>query len=526
MGPPMTISATPNEYDPPLPQALIASRRLCPACGALVVQAFCPQDGSGTISLVPAPSSAWQVQPGQILAGKYRIVRELGHGGHGVVYRAEHLFGLGSVALKLLRNDEPDVAEMRRFFREAQVLGRLQGVHTARVYDVGQTEQGSIYLAMELVEGITLEARLRELQAQQQVLGEQEATQIGEAILLGLQEIHDLGLVHRDIKPSNIALGGGQRNGTSGIKILDFGLARVMGSSLTPSSRALGTPQYMSPEQCSGLGVDGRADLYALGVLLYRAVVGSAPFRDPNPLTNMWSHVHAPVPDLAAAAPLPLSPRFCSVVLRALAKNPSQRFASADEMRLALTGAVSAYIASAADRAPSPAERATWSALEPGDSTASARALASVTPARTGQNQVVSVDGDLAQPATPQAAIGSIGPLAAVATLAATVLVVTLAARPAHEQAPAVVSASGISVEIPGSPGSMAGLRQRPAPPAVAPTAVAGSAAGPALNAAPAPVRAEPRRGALAARVKTSDWRLKYVPDERDSAARPPQAGH
>lgn len=318
--------------DPAPPAVWDAS--FCPSCGKVGKGPTCAADGQPAIRLIRPHARATQVQPGQVLAGKYRIIGEIGHGGHGVVYRAEHLFGLGPVALKLLRHEDPDVEELRRFFREAQLTARLRSPYTATLYDVGQAESGALYMAMELVDGGTLEQWLRQLELAGQIPSEAEATRVGTAILAGLADIHAVGLVHRDLKPANIAVSADLKV----IKILDFGLARVIGSSLTPTASAVGTPQYMSPEQCSGQVADLRADLYALGVILYRCTTGSTPFRHADPLTAMWSHLHAPIPDLASNAPQPLSAQFCSVVHRALAKEPSRRFATAAQMAAALAG--------------------------------------------------------------------------------------------------------------------------------------------------------------------------------------------
>ena len=310
--------------------------RLCPNCGQATPLPQCPRDGTATLRLSALATAHNQLLPGQLVAGKYRIVGEIARGGHGVVYRAEHLLGLGTVALKLPRRESTDVDALRRFFREAQVSAKLSGRHTARVLDVGQTEDGALYLALEFVEGQTLDGLLKSLHEPTPVLTEPEVTRIALEILDGLDEAHEAGLVHRDLKPSNIAL----RASDGAVKILDFGLASVEDSSLTPSERALGTPEYMSPEQCQGLDVDGRSDLYALGVVMFRAVVGHTPFRADSAMTVMWGHVHKPPPDVAMVALQPLSPQFDQVVMRALAKKPEHRFASALAMKRALLGEV------------------------------------------------------------------------------------------------------------------------------------------------------------------------------------------
>jgi predicted Ser/Thr protein kinase len=309
-----------------------APTRLCPKCGSKATAAVCAADSTATIDLDAFQTADWQLTPGQIVAGKYRIVAEIARGGHGTVYRAEHLLGWGTVALKLPGRESTDIVDLRRFFREAQVSARLTGAHTARVFDVGQTEQGALYLAMEYVDGPTLETVLRHLRDDGAVMTEAEATRIALDVLDGLTEAHAAGLVHRDLKPANIAI----RRSDGAVKILDFGLALVHDSSLTPHERAMGTPHYMSPEQCHGGEVDGRADLYALGVVLYRMVCGKLPFLGEGTMAVLWGHVHRPVPDVASHAQTQVSPAFAQVVMRALAKRPNRRFASAAAMREAL----------------------------------------------------------------------------------------------------------------------------------------------------------------------------------------------
>ncbi len=310
--------------------------RLCPRCGATTALPICPADSTATIDLQAFETANWQLHAGQVVAGKYRIVKEIARGGHGTVYRAEHLLGLGTVALKLPGRESTDVMDLRRFFREAQVSARLTGAHTARVFDVGQTAEGALYLAMEFIDGPTLETVLRHLASQNTVMSEAEATRIALDVLDGLTEAHAAGLVHRDLKPSNIAI----RRADGAVKILDFGLALVHNSSLTPHERAMGTPHYMSPEQCQGGEVDARADLYALGVVLYRMVVGRLPFTGDGAMAVLWGHVHRPVPDVTSHAQTPVSASFGHVVMRALAKRPERRFASASAMRDALVRGV------------------------------------------------------------------------------------------------------------------------------------------------------------------------------------------
>ncbi len=311
-----------------------ATMRYCPACATLTVEAFCPADGVATFARKKVLPSAATMSVGDIVAGKYRVQRILGVGGFGAVYEAEHTGGLGRVALKMLSPADHDEGDIRRFFREAQVTAGLRHPNTVRVFDVGQHETGALYIAMELVHGHTLEDELRARKLLNETMTEEETLDIGIDTLRSLSEAHGRGLVHRDLKPANLMLT--DVDGERVVKVLDFGIALVKGSSLTGSGRALGTPAYMSPEQCSGEDVDGRSDLYALGVVLYRCLTGQPPFQDPNPLTLMMSHVSASPPPLASRLTLPVSDGLIAVIERAMAKAPADRFADARTMRAEL----------------------------------------------------------------------------------------------------------------------------------------------------------------------------------------------
>ena len=228
-----------------------------------------------------------------------------------------------------------DAAHVRRFQREAEILARLHHPNTVRVLDTGQSADRTLYLVMEHVQGHSLEATLRRRLDDGEVLSEADATAIGLQVLGSLAEAHALGLVHRDVKPANIMLD--DQEGAVRAKVLDFGIAQTQESSLTATGKLMGTPTYMSPEQCLGLELDGRSDLYALGAVLYRCVSGRAPFEDPNALTVMFNHVNVPPRDLASVAQTTLSAGFVDVVMRALAKAPDERFADAQAMGRALS---------------------------------------------------------------------------------------------------------------------------------------------------------------------------------------------
>ena len=282
---------------------------------------------------------AFSYQSGDTLGGRYRVVTMLGRGGFGAVYSGEHLGTGQSIALKMLTapSGDGEVEEQHnaRFLREARITAQLQHPNTVRVFDVGQAEDGPLYLVMEHLRGPTLESILLRLEDRGRAMSEASAIALAVPILGSLAEAHGNGLVHRDLKPANIMLADVSGNEPS-VKVLDFGCSRTMDSELTGDGTILVTPGYMSPEQCNGDDLDGRADIYSLGVILFRALCGRLPFLGPEPLTLMYQHAHAPLPDPIQVSDGRVSQGFAKILNRALAKDPADRFASANEMRVAL----------------------------------------------------------------------------------------------------------------------------------------------------------------------------------------------
>lgn len=315
------------------PTATTTGARRCPRCDRLTDEPLCPADRTVTL-LARAPASA-ELELGQIVA-RYELEQIIGRGGFGAVYRARHLGTGQHVALKVLSRQEDDIAT-KRFFQEAQATSRLRHPNTIRVFDFGQDEGGRLYLAMELLSGRTLRQAMRERQHTAQVFSEREAAEIGVAILKSLAEAHREGLVHRDIKPDNIFLHQ-LVDEDPVVKVLDFGIAKLRDAqqALTSQSAVPGTPTFMSPEHALNRDLDGRSDLYSLGVLLFLLVAARAPFRAEGALQTLYMHVHLPVPDLAKVARTPVTPHFVGVVRRALQKSPEDRFASARDMRAEL----------------------------------------------------------------------------------------------------------------------------------------------------------------------------------------------
>ena len=241
------------------------------------------------------PSDRWT---GSTL-GKYQIIRRLGHGGMGVVYEAIDPILQRAVAIKVLREglaNQPDA--VRKFLREARTAARLNHPHVVAVYDTNE-EKGMCYLVMELMEGGSAYDRIRKWGS----FGWVEATQVMVDACRGLIAVHFAGLIHRDIKPSNI-----MRTKDGIVKLADFGLAFALAStnpadSSTPNGQVVGTPLYMSPEQCRAENIDVRSDIYAMGATYYSLMTSQPPFDGKSPLDVMYGHCSEPVPDICDANP-------------------------------------------------------------------------------------------------------------------------------------------------------------------------------------------------------------------------------
>jgi eukaryotic-like serine/threonine-protein kinase len=262
--------------------------------------------------------------------GRHRILKELGKGSMGVVYQAHDPQIDRLVALKVLRPDRVATeAFLHRFMKEAKAIGRLSHPNMVVVYDVGE-DQGTVYIAMEFLEGKPLN-EIIEIDS----LKPEEIIDLGVQVAEALDYAHRKGIVHRDIKPSNIIV---QPDGQ--IKITDFGIAHIEDPEATQQTQAgeiLGTPAYMSPEQVLSQPVDGRSDLFSLGVILYELAAGKRPFRGEN-IAAMFRNITGEDPPepvmLNPAVPHELS----LVITRCLAKSPEQRFATGKDLAEALRG--------------------------------------------------------------------------------------------------------------------------------------------------------------------------------------------
>lgn len=271
---------------------------------------------------------------GQTIDGRYQVAEVLANGPSADVYRVRHRVLGRSLALKALRPEcSRDTELCGRFLREAKALGALDHPNIVKITDSGWLAAGQPYFVMEYVEGVPLERLL----AQRGPLAAAQAIEAALGICEALEAAHQLGIIHRDLKPDNVYVV--SRGGESTVKVLDFGLARVVGEArLTRPNTTQGTPEYMSPEQAMGREVDARTDLYSLGVTLYEMLCGRRPFMADSYVALAHQHMYAPPPPfrqwLTESSPaLALEP----MVARCLQKDPRARYSSARELALVLS---------------------------------------------------------------------------------------------------------------------------------------------------------------------------------------------
>ena len=306
----------------------------CPSCGTSYPPSvrLCPRDG--TVLEENGPPEERFV--GAVLDGKYRLDSYLSSGGMGAVFKATHVMLGKPVAVKLIKADlvtSPDM--VRRFQREARAATSLNHPNIVGVHDLGQTEDGTLYIAMELVDGISLKDVIRECGRIDPPRIVSTLRQVASALSLA----HRHQIIHRDLKPQNVMLTR-DAEGREIAKLLDFGIAKTFddkATQLTRTGLALGTPQYMSPEQAMGKEVDGRSDLYSLGVMLYEMLIGEVPFTAPSATAILVKHMtEVPAPPSRKRPDLQVPAHLEAIALKCLEKDRSRRYQTADEFIAAL----------------------------------------------------------------------------------------------------------------------------------------------------------------------------------------------
>jgi len=465
--------------------------RVCPRCSIETHEAVCPEDGAETIGVQDAPAPTYPA--GTLIAGRYRVEGVIGLGGFGAVYRCTQLNMNQVVAVKILRSEHlTSVEHVKRFTREAQAVSKLKHPNTIHIFDFGAHEDGALFLAMEYLEGETLGHRLDRTGT----MSWETLLHIMIQVCHSLTEAHNMPLVHRDLKPENIMLlpVAGDPNF---VKLLDFGIAKIQSketspsqSQLTESGMIMGTPTYMSPEQAKGDPIDGRSDLYSLGIMMYEALTGRPPFQGDTPMTVLVAHIKDPpaaMPRDGSIAHVPASVE--RAVLKCLEKDPDQRPQSALALVELLGLAKRAAAESGATAVTrNPLENLTTMGMEGVDT---ATVLSVNSPSSLSQVQDQPVQTPARVPAPPSRAplwmgLGAVGFVAVAA-----VAVALLADKPAS--APVLVSpAPAMAVPQP----QVAAPAVIPAPIAQPPTVVAPAAA-PVAEVVPMPPVEPERQGAV-----------------------------
>jgi eukaryotic-like serine/threonine-protein kinase len=317
--------------------------KTCPVCG---------KEYSDTSTLCPIDAAVLQRTSdplvGQTLAGKYSIEKLIKRGGMGAVYLGKHVLMDKTVAIKVLHPSlalDDDV--VARFSREAKAASRISHPHAVSVTDFGESENGVVFLVMEYLDGKTL----KEVIKADGPMPLDRVVEIVRQVAGALDVAHQQGVVHRDLKSDNIMLS--QTNGGDWAKVLDFGIAKIQQAEgardvdITAANLVIGTPQYMSPEQCSQSGpIDARSDIYSFGIIIFEMLAGRVPFTGESPTMIMMKQVQDPPPSILEVRP-EVGTGLTQVISKALAKQPADRFQTAGELSEALADAATASESSA-----------------------------------------------------------------------------------------------------------------------------------------------------------------------------------
>jgi serine/threonine-protein kinase len=319
---------------------MMSARKSCPTCGTEydANQKFCPNDGTPLRTTDSGDSLV-----GEVIADRYRILSKLGEGGMGHVYLAEHVRMGRQCAVKMI---SPEMAKtesaIARFNREAANASQINHPNVVQVYDFGEGPNNTLYLAMEYVEGETMSALVK----REGALTVRRAATLVKQVAEALTAAHHRGIVHRDLKPDNIIVAR-QHDGSECVKVVDFGIAKTVrddasdtgsGQNLTTVGVAVGTPEYMSPEQLAGERLDGRSDLYSLGLVFFHLLTADLPHPRVTSRETLVHRLTEPPKTLTEALPAARWPQMLQPMLDwALATDPGNRYPTAQEFALDLS---------------------------------------------------------------------------------------------------------------------------------------------------------------------------------------------
>ena len=387
-------AAIPNPNIAAIPNAAFSGVVNAPTADALddEITRVAPALGQGVSNVASLPLSGSDPMLGRTIENKYRLIAKLGHGGMGTVYRAERSLIGDQVAVKILHAEHvAQPQSFERFRREAQAAARLKHPNAVSIYDFGATSDGLVYLVMELVEGQSL----RQIIKQQVPLTPTAASEIISQVCSALDEAHRQDIVHRDLKPDNIIVNA-TINGLR-TKVLDFGIAKLRdltAGNLTQTGSVMGTPHYMSPEQCLGEELDSRSDIYSLGIVLYEMLTGIVPFNSPISTAVVVQHVNQQPPSLRSIN-VSISEELERVVLHALEKKREAR----PQTATLLSTELNATIRGSGNVAPKPAIPSSGTSHSAGQVMASTMVMRTPLSGNTPVTPSATTYGDLA-PAT------------------------------------------------------------------------------------------------------------------------------